>query len=139
MATHHRPGQKKQGYDYGTMDNWFRDRGVHSVVRGRTNHTENTGYGYYSCPEEEIDCTDEMIQAIDTTYRYYMSEKRFLPHNRMQALHYLSMLGNFDYIGVGITVRGNRYYMVIHYMTEFEHPMDDQILQNQRYVEYLPL
>ena len=139
LATHEKPGQTTNGYSHSYLTKWFKERGVYTVAKGRSNHTENTGYSYYRCEKE--DCTDEMIRALRTTFAYYKNEERFLSYAPSRALHYKSLVNpNYKYIGLGLATspNANRRWSVLHYMTELQ-AMDAEKLESQWYAQYLPL
>lgn len=95
------------------IDDWFVARGIDPIVINRSKHTENVGYGYYSC--NATDCTDELIHSIRSTYDFFMSEK-----GRSYDAHYRSIVNPyFTKMGLDIIVvpSEKRYYMTIHYIT----------------------
>jgi uncharacterized protein YkwD len=101
-------------YNFPVIDQWFKDRGIDPKVINRSKHTENVGYGYYSCSVS--DCTDSLITSIRSTFDFFMSEKgkSYDAHYRSIVNPYFTKMG-FDII----TVPGeNRYYITVHYITE---------------------
>lgn len=105
--THKRPGQTAY-YDYRRMVNWFADLGLR--FQGSL-FTENIGWGVYRCQEE--DCTDELIEAVRTTFDFYLGEK-----GKASSAHYDSMVNKyFNEIGLGIAIdeTRRRYYLTVHY------------------------
>ncbi len=111
---HHRRSPSNSDYDFPVIDRWFEARGIDPIVIDRSKHTENVGYGYYSC--NTTDCTDELIHSIRSTYDFFMSEK-----GRSYDAHYRSIVQpNFSKIGLDIITvpSDNRYYITIHYITE---------------------
>lgn len=109
--THKRPGQTAY-YDYNIIKNWFSDRGLEFANINRVTFSENIGMGVYKC--NDSDCTQEMIEAIGSTFDFYMSEK-----TKASQPHYGSMTNEyFTVIGLGIYVDGDRYYLTVHYGTE---------------------
>ena len=149
MATHQRDNQPVAWYHHKTLWKWFADRGIKSVVVWGSNYTENTGYWSYRCNDE--DCTDNVISAIMKTFRFYMNEQ---PYNWP---HYRSLVSsNYSYIGLWLAcvnagngwdlkscdmwdIQSWRYWLVIHYSTEFKQPKNKDIIKNEWYGEYLPL
>jgi hypothetical protein len=111
---HHRRNIWDSYYSFATIDRWFITRGINPIVISRAKHTENVGYGYYSCSLS--DCTDAMIRSIRTTFDFFMSEK-----GKAYDAHYRSIIQpNFSKIGLSIIVVPNerRYYLTVHYITE---------------------
>ncbi len=100
-------------YNFQAIDTWFKARGIDPVVKNKTKHTENIGYGSYRCSSG--DCTDEMLSAIRTTFDFYLREKSY------NWVHYKSLINpNLSKIWVGISVDTTKwvYYLTIHYITE---------------------
>ncbi|MDD3646870.1 MAG: CAP domain-containing protein [Candidatus Gracilibacteria bacterium] len=106
-------------YDYAKITSWFKDRGVICKNVNSITHTENIGWGMYSC--NDLDCTDELIGTIRSTFDFYMSEK-----NKSYKPHYESIVNPyFTIIGLGISIEdlGNsmyKYYLTVHFCTELE-------------------
>jgi uncharacterized protein YkwD len=110
-VTHKRPGQTEY-YDYNLIKNWFSDRGLNFANVNRVTFSENIGMGVYSCNAD--DCTQALIESINSTFDFYMGEK-----NKEYQPHYNSMTNQyFNTIGLGIHVKDNRYYLTVHYATE---------------------
>lgn len=113
---HHRRSPTDSYYNYSKITDWFRARGVVGKLIGGATTTENVGYGYYRCSSS--DCTDTLISSIRSTFDFFMSEKW-----KSYDAHYRSIVQpHFTKIGLAISVipSENRYYMTIHYITEFE-------------------
>lgn len=111
---HHRRNPGDSYYDFPVIDAWFIARGINPKVIDRAKHTENVGYGYYSCSDS--DCTDELISSIRGTFNFFMSEKW-----KAYDAHYRSIVQPyFTKIGMDIIVvpSEKRYYITIHYITE---------------------
>ncbi len=70
--------------------------------------TENLWRGYYTC--KKTDCTDDFIKAITTSRTFFMREK-----GKKSKPHYNAIVGNFSNIGLGVSLVGNKYYLVTHY------------------------
>lgn len=109
--SHKRPGQTAY-YDYNMINEWFRDLGLQFENVNRVTHSENIGWGPYSC--NELDCTDELISTIRSTFDFYMSEK-----DKSYKPHYNSIMNQyFNEIGLGIVVGDGKYYLTVHYGTK---------------------
>ena len=109
--THTRPGTTAY-YDYYAILNWFADLGLTFTSVGGYTFTENIGRGPYSCSAD--DCTDELLDAIEYTFDYYMSEA-----GSSYRPHYNSIMNSeFQKIGFGLVVSDSSYFMTIHYATE---------------------
>lgn len=112
---HHRRNPWDVYYDYSKITSWFKERGVvGKVVNGATT-TENVWWGTYSCSSS--DCTDNLIRSIRSTFDFFMSEKSY------NGAHYRSVMSSaFTKIGLSVIVEPSerRYYLVVHYITEFE-------------------
>ncbi len=158
LDTHERTHQKKNGYDHAYLGKWFADHGIKTIVRGSSNYTENTWYGWYFCDKD--DCTDTMTNAIKSTFNYYMKEKRWMPSNSMRTAHYRSLVsGNYQYIGMWLVCvdskssnnyadrhwcttssqKAGRYWLVIHYATDFVQPVSFKEVADEWYAEFMPL
>lgn len=101
-------------YNFAVIDQWFIARGVNPIVISRAKHTENVGYGRYSC--SSLDCTDTLIRSIRTTFEFFMSEK-----GKSYDAHYRSIVQpNFTKMGLSIIVVPDeqRYYLTVHYITQ---------------------
>ncbi len=109
---HKRDGQTAY-YDYDMVGDWFSSLGLDfRNVKGST-YTENIGWGMYRC--KKGDCTGDMINAVRSTFDFFMSEK-----GKANAPHYNSIVNpSFTGIGMGVTVDGNgKYYLTVHYGTQ---------------------
>ena len=101
-------------YDYWKINDWFIARGIQAKNVYRVTHSENIGWGTYRC--SDTDCTQELIDAIRSTFDFYMGEK----YQEYQP-HYTSMTNAYFYsIGLGIVIdeSTNRYYLTVHHVTE---------------------
>ncbi len=101
-------------YDYNKITAWFADLGLVFKNVYRVTHTENIGWGVYHC--SKADCTDDLINAIRTTFDFYMAEKGTASH-----AHYDSVMNAyFKEIGLGIAIdqASGKYYLTTHYGTE---------------------
>ena len=101
-------------YNFSVIDRWFIDRGIEPKVINRSKHTENVGYGYYSCSAD--DCSDELIASIRSTWNFFMSEKW-----KSYDAHYRSIINPYFtkmWMDIIIIPSEKRYYITIHYITE---------------------
>lgn len=113
---HHRRSPGDSYYDYPTIEKWFNALGLFAPVIERATFTENVGYGNYTC--NKSDCTEDLKQAIRSTFLFYLSEK-----GKSYDAHYRSIVQpNFTEMGMDILVnpREGRYYLTVHYATEVE-------------------
>ena len=111
---HHRRNLWDSYYSFSTIDRWFLTRGINPIVINRAKHTENVGYGSYSCSSS--DCTDVLIRSIRSTFDFFMSEK-----GKAYDAHYRSIIQpNFSKIWLSVIVvpGERRYYLTVHYITE---------------------
>ncbi|USN54494.1 MAG: hypothetical protein H6765_08250 [Candidatus Peribacteria bacterium] len=60
-------------YDYPQVTNWFADRGVEFENINNSTYTENVGYAWFDCEEEN--CTNDAISALRRVFDYFMSEE----------------------------------------------------------------
>ena len=96
------------------MVDWFADLDLRFKNISRITFTENIGYGYYNC--KYSDCTGALIQAVKSTFNFFMSEK-----GRAYAPHYDSIVNpHYRQIGLGIALDASskKYYLTVHYGTE---------------------
>ncbi|MDP2669894.1 MAG: CAP domain-containing protein [bacterium] len=101
-------------YDYGVIEQWFRDRGVEFVNVSRATFTENVGRGGFHC--DESDCTDEAIQSLHGVFDFYVREEGTTNDaHRRTLIHPL-----YTVIGFGIAVDESigRLYVTTHYGTQ---------------------
>lgn len=113
---HHRRSPSDSYYNFAKISEWFKNLGIEWKVLGWATTTENVWYGYYRCTQS--DCTDELIASIRTTFEFFMSEK-----GKSYDAHYRSIVQPyFTKIGMDIITEPNenRYYLTVHYVTEFE-------------------
>lgn len=106
-------------YNYKKITSWLWDRGVTCKnISGKT-HTENVGWGMYTCTDGN--CTDELKQGVKRTFDFFMKEE----FQDYQA-HYQSIVNQYFtelWFGVDIKETGkNQYefYLTVHYCTELE-------------------
>lgn len=113
----HKRNSSDSYYDYSKINTWFKDRGVVCKNIYRVTHSENIGWGTFSCSDS--DCTDELINWIKSSFDFYMSEK-----DKDYKAHYLSITNNyFTQIGLWIDIEESwnsryKYYLTVHYCTE---------------------
>ncbi len=111
--THKRAGQTAY-YDYARMVDWFEGLGLTFRNDDRITFTENIGWGVLKC--KSGDCTGKAVDAIRTTFDFYMSEK-----GKANRPHYNSIMNPlFRRIGLGVMINPatGRYYLTVHYGTE---------------------
>ncbi len=111
---HHRRNSGDSYYSFATIDQWFISRGINPKVINRAKHTENVGYGYYSCHSN--DCTDTLIRSIRSTFDFFMSEKwkAYDAHYRSIVQPYFSKIG----LSIIVVPEEKKYYLTVHYITE---------------------
>jgi uncharacterized protein YkwD len=110
--THKRAGQAAY-YDYARMTDWFADLGLEFQKEQGMTFTENIGWGYFDCSRD--DCTEEFIDAVRSTFNFYLSEK-----NKDVRPHWNSLVNpHFRKTGIGIAVdeAAGKYYLTTHYGT----------------------
>jgi uncharacterized protein YkwD len=111
---HKRDGQTAY-YDFKLITNWFTELGIEFENINSTTFTETIGWEYYTC-ESSSDCTQGVIDAINSSFEFIMSEK-----NKASRPHYNSLINpNFSQLGLGIALDPNtkKYYLTAHYGTE---------------------
>jgi hypothetical protein len=111
---HHRRNPWDSYYDFSVVDQWFIARRIDPRIINRAKHTENVGYGHYSC--NSTDCTETLIRSIRSTFDFFMSEK-----GKAYDAHYRSIIQPyFTRIGLDIIIvpSERRYYLTVHYITE---------------------
>ncbi len=117
-AWSHKRSTNDSFYDYNKINSWFKKRWVSCKNIHRVTFTENVWYRSFSCKNNS--CTDNLKNALDKIFAFYMSEK-----NKKSRPHYNSLMNKyFNYIWVWIELdkKGNNYkcYLTVHYCTEFE-------------------
>lgn len=98
-------------YSYANIKSWFINQGITFAgveQGGQALFTENLGRNMYSC--KKTDCTQDFIQAIAKTRKFFMSEKK-----SSYRPHYNAIVGNFTSMGLWVALAGNKYYLVTHY------------------------
>jgi uncharacterized protein YkwD len=127
VMSHKRPGQTAY-YDYALITQWFADLGITFKNTYGVTYSENIGRGPFSCNGSgcacnTATCTQKLIDAIHTTFDYYMAEK-----GTSSTAHYDSVMNKyFNEIGLGIALdqSTNQYYLTVHYGTELtSHPVE---------------
>ncbi len=112
VLSHQREGSSEY-YDYARIEDWFSAQGLTFTNTQGITFTENIGRGPYSCTKS--DCTDELIEAIQSTFNFYLSEK-----NDSYRPHFNSIINPlFQKMGVGIALRHHEYYLTMHLATSF--------------------
>ncbi len=116
--SHKRAGQSAY-YDYNRMVQWFDTLGLSFKNENRSTFTENIGWGYYTCKED--DCTEEFLKGLRSTFDLYLSEK-----GKAYRPHYNSIMNpDFHIIGMGVAAdpKTGKFYVTTHYATEItSHP-----------------
>jgi uncharacterized protein YkwD len=114
---HKRDTADEQFYNYPAIEEWFKTQGlVFKNIKGFT-FTENIGWGYFKY--QGGDKTLEIIQAISSTFDFFLSERDKV--DKWENAHYRSLTAPyFNYIGIGLIINEekNCYYITIHYGTE---------------------
>ena len=111
----HKRTSKSSYYDYKEIEKWFGNQGLKFKNVSRKTFSESIGYGVVKCPKEG-DCTDTLIAATKSTWKFFMSEK-----GRQYAPHYKAIvMPEFRLMGVGVELDriSKRYYITVHYATE---------------------
>lgn len=117
--THKRDLSDASAYNYAAITKWFGDRGLVFKNVNRVTHTENIGFGYFTCPSSG-DCTQEAIDGVRSIFDFYMSEKT-RPSGTWGRAHYESIVkAQFRIIGLGLVRDGNTYYLTVHYGTSVQ-------------------
>lgn len=109
---HKRDGQTAY-YDYGMVGEWFKALGLEfASAKSASAYTENIGWGYFRC--SKADCTGAMIDAMRTTFDFFMSEK-----GKAYAPHYNSIVSPaYKETGMAIAVDADgKYFLTAHYGT----------------------
>jgi uncharacterized protein YkwD len=103
-------------YAYGELVNWFADRGVVFENVSRATFTENIGWAPFRCKQQ--DCTQTAIDAMRTTFDFYVSEEWTTNDAHWRTIiHPL-----FEIVGLGIAVNEstNKFYLTTHYGTQIK-------------------
>lgn len=106
---HKRPGQTSY-YDFYMILDWFKDLGVEFE---NSMFSENIAGEMYYCDAGEVDCTQEMTDAVEKGFNFFMSEK-----GGSYTAHYDSIISpNYNIIGLGVAVddAANKFYLTVHY------------------------
>ncbi len=110
---HKRPGTTDY-YDYWAITDWFKDLGLEFKNIYRVTHTENIGWGPYSC--NASDCTQALLDSMRYSFDAYMAEK-----DQEYKAHYESVMNRyFTEIGLGVSIdeSAKKMYLTVHYGTE---------------------
>ncbi len=106
---HKRPGQTDY-YDFYMILDWFENLGVEFE---NSMFSENIAWEMYYCDASEDDCTQEMIDASEKAFNFFMSEK-----GGTYTAHYDSIISpNYNIVGLGIAIddAANKFYLTVHY------------------------
>lgn len=111
----HKRTNKSSYYDYKEIEKWFVNQGFKFKNISRKTFSESIGYGTVKCPKEG-DCTDALITATKSTWKFFMSEKwkQYAPHYKAIVMPEFRLMG----IGVELDKSSKRYYITVHYATE---------------------
>lgn len=110
--------ERKKGdgyYNYKSVEKWFANRDVYFQNIKKATFSESIWYGYVSCPRNG-DCTDALIQATRSTWKFFMSEK----YKKSQP-HYKAIVHkNFSIMWVWVVIdpATKKYYLTVHYGTK---------------------
>ena len=100
-------------YNYLGIEQWFSMRGVKFKNVNRATFSESVGYGYYTCKKD--DCTEDMIKAMKSTWKFYMGEQaRMGVHYKALVHPYFQTMG----LGIAVDEQAKRYYLTVHYASE---------------------
>ena len=99
-------------YNYEAVKAWFQDLGLEFRNVNGVTFTENIGWGPYACTKQ--DCTDDFIDAIRTTFDFYLAEQ-----TKSYRPHYNAIVNpSFTMMGLGVVVRDGKYYLTAHFGTD---------------------
>ncbi len=100
-------------YNYPKIDQWFADRWVRFENDNGATFTENIGYAWFDCDED--DCTDVAIASMRRVFEFFINEE-----GKTNDVHWKTTVHPlYNEVGVGISVDEdkNRIYMAAHYAT----------------------
>lgn len=83
----HRKYASKAYYDYKLIQKYTEDQWVKFSPKAGTKVVENIGRWIVKCKED--DCTDEILKATESTWKFFLSEKW-----KVYAPHYKSMISS---------------------------------------------
>jgi uncharacterized protein YkwD len=111
----HKRTNRSSYYDYKEIEKWFGNQGFKFKNVSRKTFSESIGYGTVKCPKEG-DCTDALITATKSTWKFFMSEKwkQYAPHYKAIVMSEFRLMG----VGVELDKSSKRYYITVHYATE---------------------
>lgn len=115
-GTTHKRTSADRYYNYDTIINRFSSLGVNFNQGGGTLFSESIGRWIYSCTK--ADCTDDLIKAIKSTFKFFMSEK-----GKASQPHYKGIINKqFTKIGLGIAYNAasKKYFLVTHYSVDVQ-------------------
>lgn len=100
-------------YNYRWIENRFLDRWIAFKNINRATFSESLGYGYFSCKKD--DCTADLVNAVKSTWKFYMGEQiKKGPHYKALVHPYFKTMG----LGVTVDAAAKRYYLTVHYASE---------------------
>ena len=115
----HKVSSEDSYYDYTKKAQWMK---VHWVVCKnlyRVTFSESIGWGSFSC--SDTDCTQELTNAIEKSFKFYMAEKW-----KTYKPHYEAISGKlFTLMWLGIALEKTsssnyKYYLTNHYCTKLQ-------------------
>jgi uncharacterized protein YkwD len=101
-------------YNYAKIDQWFADKGVRFAYQDWATFTENIGYAWFDCDED--DCTDVALESMHRIFEFFIGEEGAAYDAHWKTtVHPL-----YKQVGIGISVdeANNRIYMAAHYATK---------------------
>lgn len=112
----HKKYWSKLYYDYKLIAKRVQEQWVIFGSKAGTKVVENIGWGYIKCTKE--DCTDAVIKATESTWKFFMSEKwkKYAPHfNSMISSQYTDA-----WFGISINWKLKKYYFTAYYSVPIE-------------------
>ncbi len=113
----HKRNKKDSYYNYKKIESWMKDNWVVCNKKSGKTFTESIWYWYFSCTD--FDCTENLKNAINGTFKFFMSEKwkKYDPHYRAIVSKYFTQM--WVWIELEQTWKNSyKYYLVNHYCTE---------------------
>lgn len=107
----HKKYASKAYYDYKLIQKYTEEQWVEFADKAGTKVVENIGRWTVKCKEE--DCTDEILKATESTWRFFLNEKW-----KVYAPHYKSMISShYTDAGFGVSVdrKTGKYYFTAYY------------------------
>lgn len=106
-------------YDYYKKASWMKEHGVVCKNLYRVTFSESIGWWVFSC--SDTDCTQELTDAIEGSFDFYMNEKwkEYKPHYEAIA----GKLFTIMWLGIELEKTSNtryKYYLTNHYCTQLQ-------------------